>query len=730
MRYFVPHGRDGMRRLLWLGGGAIVFALAILAAMAWTPAPPGPDRDAVHTASARYAARIVRDAYGVPHIFGARDADVAYGLAWAHAEDDWETIETTLLAARGQLARYDGQAAAPTDYIVRLLRINETVADRYARDLSDDTRALLEGYAAGFNAWALENESRVRAGVLPLTGEDIVAGFVLRTPFMYGLDADLAELFADERQRTVSIGERDTAWHVIDGTNPELGSNAIAIAPSRSSDGATRLIVNSHQPFTGPVAWYEIRVRSEAGWNAAGGTFPGAPLVLHGHNRDLGWAHTVNHPDLADIYVLEINPDDDNQYRLDGDWVDFETGTADLRVHLFGPFSWVFKRELLWSAHGPVIRRPHGTYAVRYSGFDEIRAVEQWYRMNRASGFDDWMAAMEMRAITSLNTVYADREGRIAYLYNARMPLRADGYDWQEYLPGDRSELIWTEYAPIADLPAVIDPEAGFVANANNTPFRATSPDEDASAADFAASFGIEAEMTNRGQRLLALLDADPSISDSELLAYKFDLRYAPDSPTVRLVSELLAMDLDDNPLLIEAQRVLRGWDFSADIANRSAALGVLVAIKCIENRHDLRPWTCDPAEALGQSARDLMDHYGRLDPEWGTVNRHVRGEFDTPVDGGPDILRAIYCGCHALNDDGRFEGVAGDTYIMAVEWDVEGALRSRAIHQFGSATLDESSPHYADQADEFVAMELREIPLEMGALMAEHTADYTVGRR
>jgi penicillin amidase/acyl-homoserine-lactone acylase len=308
--------------------------------------------------------------------------------------------------------------------------------------------------------------------------------------------------------------------------------------------------------------------------------------------------------------------------------------------------------------------------------------------------------------------------------------LRAEGHDWREYLPGDRSELIWTAYAPYSALPAIIDPAAGFVANSNNTPFRATAPDEDVSADDYPASFGIEMEMTNRGQRLLAMLNADAAISDDELLAYKYDLYYAPDSPTARLVAEVLAMDLDDDPLMIEAQRVLRDWDFSTDVDNRNAALGVLLAIKCIVNRHDQRPWTCDPAEALQQSVRDLMDHHGRLDPAWGDINRHVRGTFDAPIDGGPDILRAIYCGCDSLNEDGRFEGVAGDTYIMAVEWNADGVLRSRAIHQFGSAVLDESSPHYADQADEFVAMALREIPLEMDALMATHTADYTVGGR
>jgi len=717
---------------LWfsIAGGVVALALLVLAVMAWTPAPPHADEDAIRAAAANYSARIIRDSFGVPHIYGETDADVAFGLAWAHAEDDWETIEPTLIAARGELALYDGQAAAATDYIVQLLRVRETVEARYETELSADTRAMVEAYAHGMNAWALENEDRVRPGALPVTGQDVVAGFVLRTPFMYGLDADLGELFDDERQRTISIGDTQTAFHLIDGQNPELGSNAFAVAPSRSDDGATRLIINSHQPFTGPVAWYEIGLHSEEGWNAGGATFPGAPLVLHGHNEALGWAHTVNHPDLADIYVLEINPDNENQYRLDDAWVDLETGNAALRVHLFGPFSWTFNRELLWSEHGPVVRRPHGTYAVRFSGHDEVRGVEQWYRMNRAANWEEWRSAMEMRAITSLNTLYADREGNIAYLYNARMPVRVEGYDWREYLPGDRSELIWTEYQPFEALPLILNPPSGFVANANNTPFRATDPADDLDRADFSPTFGIETEMTNRGQRLLGLLINDPVLSEADLLEYKFDLSYSPDSPVVRLVSQILAMDLDEDSLLIDAQNVLADWNFSTNVDNRSAALGVLTAIKCIVNRHDTRPFTCDPKEAFRTSAEDLMAHYGRLDPAWGEVNRHVRGDVDLPIDGGPDILRAIYCGCEELDEDGRFIGVAGDTYIMTVEWDAEGNLDSRSIHQFGSATLDETSPHYADQAEQFVAMEFRDFPWSQDEVMDGATRDFVVGGR
>lgn len=662
------------------------------------------EREARAAAEA-YSVRIVRDEYGVPQIHGVTDPDTAFGLAYAQAEDDWATLQTTLVAARGHLARYQGSEAAPTDYVVQLLRIAQTVESRYDSDLAPATRALVEAYAAGLNLYAAEHPSEVWAREMPITGQDIVAGFVLRTPFMYGLDADIAELFADERQRTVSMGSRETAFRFLEQAELPFGSNAFAIAPSRSDDGATRLLINSHQPYTGPVAWYEARLLSDDGWDMTGATFPGAPLILHGFNRDIGWAHTVNKPDLADVYVLETEGD---RYRLDGEWLDLERGEARITVRIFGPIRWTVTRDLWWSRHGPVVRTPHGDYAIRYSGMDQIGQVEQWYAMNRATDFDSWMAAMEINAISSLNAVYADREGHIAYVYNARMPVREEGYDWLQYLPGDRTELIWDEYLPLSAMPIYTDPESGWLLSANQTPFDATALADNIDPAGYSPTFGIQPRYSNRAWRGLELLRAQGQISREALLDIKFDKAYSTRSPVARLVSELLETDFTGDAALTEAQSVLRRWDLSTDIGNREAALGVLVAVRCIGNLHTDDPWLMDPVEALREAVAELMAHYDRLDPQWGEVNRLVRGELNLPIGGGPDVLRAVYSSSHDLNDDGQLIAAAGDTSIMLVEWLVDGSQHAEAIHQFGSATLDETSPHYADQAVLFATEQWR----------------------
>ena len=667
---------------------------------------PGLSRQAAIDAAQPYASvEIVRDEFGIPHITADTDASAAFGLAYAHAEDDWETIQTTLVAARGELARYQGADAAPTDYVVQLLRIRELVASRYEQDISNDVKALLEGYAAGLNLYAAQHSTRVWSDVLPVTPEDVVAGFVLRTPFMYGLDATLTELFAEERQRSISMRSTESAFQWLDEARLPFGSNAFAIAPEFSADGATRLVINSHQPFEGPVAWYEARIRSSEGWDMVGATFPGAPLILHGHSSELGWAHTVNLPDLADVYVLETDGD---RYLLDGEWRDLEQGTARLNVRIWGAIRWTVERDMWWSEHGPVIRTEHGDYAVRYSGMDEIRQVEQWYRMNRADSWDTWYDAMEMNAISSLNTIYADQNGEIAYVYNAAMPVREEGWNWREYLPGDRSELIWQSYHPLSALPLYHNPDAGWVLSANQTPFDATALGENLDPDDYSSTFGIEPRMTNRAHRGLALLRAESSLTAERLEAIKFDKVYAENSAVGRLIREILAMDFSDDADLASAQAVLAGWDMSTNTQSRAAALGVLTAVRTIHNRHHEDPWDMDPAEALREAADELMLHYGRLDPSWGEVNRMIRGEVNLPLGGGPDILRAIYGASDQLDENGQLRAVAGDTSIMFVEWMPDGELRSRAIHQYGSATLDRMSEHYADQAGLFAGEEWR----------------------
>lgn len=711
--------------------GAVALMLVLLVAagiVLWDPLPANPPASKLAAAAGNYDAEVIRDAYGVPHVHGARDADAAFGLAYAHAEDDFETIQETVAAGRGVMARYRGKGAAPLDYIVALLGVWDTMDARYETDVPADVKAMADAYAAGLNLYAGENPKATWRGLAPFTSQDVVAGFVFKTPFFYGLDATFLNLFGKDYTQTIALdpaGGRK-AFLIGPRTMAERGSNAIAVSASRAGDDVTRLMINSHQPLTGPVAWYEAQISSDEGLDITGGLFPGTPVILHGFNRNLGWANTVSAQDLVDTYVLTVNPENKNQYKLDGEWMNFNETVAILRVRLAGPFALKIKRKVLNSAHGPVIEAPHGTYAVRFAGMGEIRQLEQYYRLNKAQDMEGFMTAMSMNALPSINYIYADKDANVAFIHNGQYPARDDDWDWSGDLPGDRSDLIWQGYRPWADVPKLVNPASGLVYNSNNTPYSATDGPDNLQADDFPQSMGLQTNESNRSLRMIELTDGTSPINEPDLMALKFDTSYAEQSEAASLVARVLAIDWSQEPEMATAAKRLAAWDMRMNTDNRYAALGGLTVLREITAKYTHIP-APEPEAAFREAVEWLMVHHGRIDPEWGEVNRLVRGHVSLPISGGPDTLRAVYPA--DMGDDGQLHMTAGDTWIALVEWDRQGHQTARVISPYGSAALDRTSPHYADQAPLFVAEEWRKAHLTREDVAANATRTYHPGK-
>ncbi|RMD94378.1 MAG: acylase [Calditrichaeota bacterium] len=671
-----------------------------------------------------YDVKILRDTWGVPHIFGKTDADVAYGLAYAHAEDDFDTIQKSLLAARGKLATIMGTKALANDYMVQLFRIWDVVNARYYLDLSPETRAVCEAYADGLNRYALLHPDKMIPGLFPVSGKDIVAGFVHKIPLFFGLHNVIKELYAPERQRLLSTPSSSDNYFVLKEWGLPYGSNTFSVSPIRSAEGKTMLAINSHQPWEGPFTWYEVHLHSEEGWDMVGGVFPGTPVVLHGHNRYLGWAHTVNKPDLIDVYVLEMNPQNPYQYRFDGKWRDLEVRRIKLKVKLLGPVSLTISKEVLWSVYGPVIRRPHGTYAIRYAGYGDIRQVEEWYRMNKARNFKEWLQAVQMCSIPMFNMGYADYQGNIYYLYNALLPIRAENYDWSQYLPGNTSKTLWKNYLSFDRLPQVLNPASGFVQNCNNTPFQTTIGPENPNPDDYSPTFGIENYMTNRALRAMELFASDSSITEEEFYQYKYDVAYSKKSIVAKVIQRLLSAKIPDDDLAQKAVEVLRHWDLRTNPENRGAALAVLALQPFLaKEQYDVK--SDKLIESLISEAKELQRVYGKIEVPWQQVNRLLRGDLNLGLGGGPDVLHAIYGEKYA---EGKLKAVAGDSYILLVTWDKNGKVSSRSIHQFGSATKDKNSPHYADQAPLFATCQLKPVWMDEAEIQAHLEREYRPG--
>ncbi len=707
--------------------GLVFLVLAGLCLAFWlkTPGPKKVDYDLIRETASSYDARIIRDNWGVAHIFGKTDPDTSFGMGYSHGEDDWATIQNQIMSSRGVSAEYQGKDAAAMDYLFDLVKVESAVANKIDSEVSIPARAMAKAYADGLNLWASENRDQVKPGILPMTDKDVIAGYTWATPFFYRMDEILQELMTAEEAPEVSPWKTLSHW---DGLPKAVrGSNAFAIAPSRSADGHTRLVVNSHQPFVGPYAWFEAHVVSEEGLNIAGGGFPGTPIIAQGVTPRHGWAHTVNKPDLVDVYKLEINKEKKpTQYKLDGEWRDFEISKSEFRVKLGGPFSLPIKRNMYWTEHGPALETAHGFYAIRFSGQGGVGALDQWYAMSKAKSLDEWKAAVAQNGVLSFNIVYADKDGNIGHVYNAKMPKRIEGPNWEGVLPGDNSSLIWKSYRDVSELPQIYNPESGWLFSANSSPFFITDRADNLNREDFPKSYGIETRITNRAKRSLALFEGDKSITREELYKYRADARYAKDSNIRQLIEKIKVMTFETEDMK-KAQRILSNWNGSTEIQDRRAALAVLTGMHAMgyEIKDDLMP----PEQALKLASDQLIEIFGRVDPPWGEVNRLRRGDVDLPLRGGPDTLRAIYGYYDNFIENKGLVAVAGDSHIMVADWDENGVLSLDSIHQFGAATLDETSKHYSDQAHLFAKGEYKRMPMTLEQVLPLATRDYRPGQ-
>jgi len=661
---------------------------------------------------------IHRDSFGVPHIVGKTNADVAYGLAWAHAEDDFVSIQHNLLSASGNLGRVLGKDGVLFDYAVKFLGIDQFVAANFDRDISMEFLKILEAYCQGLNDFAARYPEKVLVKrALPFTPQDVITGYTVNLSLMGGVGMALKAIRDDQIAAMYAPNNK--------------GSNAIAIAPERTEDGATWLLINSHQPIEGPFAWYEAHLISDEGLNMMGGLFPGAVSATLGCNEHLGWAHTTNYNQWGDVYRLDMHPKDKRRYRYDGEWRSFETRKISLHVKL-GPIVLGVKRTLENSEYGPVFRAKHGVYALRFHAYENIRAAEQWHGMNLATSLQEFEAEVQREGITSFNIIYADTEGNIYFQSNGAYPLRDPALDWTSPVAGVSSAHKWTELLPYAEKPVVLNPECGYVYNANNTPLEASGASCNWNG-DFA---GLQRFSYNRGERLKALLEAHQGpFTWSDFLALKFDKRYHPNGQFRDRFRTFFDLDPDLHPDLADAIRQYQQWDLNAEADSRTATLPMVthyflareskLPFAFLMIREEPVP-EADALKALKEARALLLKHHGRLDVPLGEVQRYIRGEHSYPAGGGFEVARAADASLNGA-PKGQFRIKSGDGYMQLIKFHPDQAVEIRTINAYG-ASADPGSPHYADQMPFFAKEQFRSVSLDRSLVQQRAKISYHPG--
>ncbi len=653
---------------------------------------------------------ILRDRWGVPHIYSKTDAGVAYGLAWAHSEDDFKTIQQGFLAGKAMLGLYSGKKGATVDYVIQFLQCRKIVDERYETDISASYKLILENYAAGINAYAKAHPEEVLVKKLfPVHPKDMLTYSLLQLAISSGADKALKEI----TEGTVA-------------TLPELspgGSNAYAFNSKKTEDGNVYLAINSHQPLEGPVAWYEAHLMSDEGWNILGALFPGSPSILHGCNEYLGWAHTVNNPDKLDVYQLELNPQNKNQYKLDGKWEELITTVVKLKVKIAGiPIS--VKKEIHESKFGPTMVTKKGAFSIRTGALMEIRALEQWYLMNKAKNYTQFKKALDVGALPGYNIVYADRYDTIYYLSNGKIPIRNPAYNWTGTLPGQTTKTLWNAFHKISHLPQVLNPPSGYLYNSNHSPFNATATSDNIQEGNYDPTMNYETHDNNRSNRFMEMIAQYPKLSYENFKTIKYDLQL-PAKLAYRTNADTLFMlspsDDNDNKEIIAA---LMSWDRKAAIDSRGAAIFAALFYKVVEEQNNgaayksLSKGKC--LELLKFIKSYFQKNFGRLNVTLGEYQNLVRGDRSVQLPGLPDVIASMYS---KEFKGGKVKGDQGESYIELVKFTKDGP-EIETINCYGSSNKSESK-HYADQMELFVQQKTKPMTLRKDKVYKEAVRIY-----
>lgn len=653
---------------------------------------------------------IARDAYGVPHIFAKTDPEVSYGLAWAHAEDDFKSLQLVALPAKGLMGKALGKDGAAGDYAFALFRCREITEEKW-HTLSPDFLALLEGYVQGFNDYAKAHPEEVLVkGLFPITLKDHIAASVLALTIFNGGDKALRSIFSNTVNPLIEFEKK--------------GSNGIAVHPSKTATGEAFLAINAHQPNEGPQAFYEAHVNSEDGWNALGGLLAGGPSILHGVNENLGWAHTVNLCDRMDIFQLQMNPNHKDQYRFDGKWIDLEKKKIKLRIKGL-PIS--VSRHVYWSKYGATMKNEQGVFAIRLGANMEIRALEQWYRMNKAKNFTAFYQAISLQGLSMFNIIYADRNDTIFYINNALMPVRNPEFNWRSTVAGNTSATLWTTFRSIKELPQYVNPSSGYLFNTNHSPFSATATEHNLKFSSFPKQDGWENNENNRSVRFRQLFPSMGTVGYEQFKQIKFDRQLPEKLQYLYDIDSMFLINATDHPELAELIQTFKTWDRRGDANSKGAAIFLLAyeyLVKKLQGQGSRKITQLESIETYLYIKQYMMQYFGRTDLVLGDIQKLVRGDKEYPTGGLPDLLAPEWTMPYK---DGKRKVTGGDCYVAYVRFPKNGLPILETVNTYGASSKP-GNPHFDDQISLFLEQRTKHMTLDKKEVLATAKRIYHPG--
>jgi acyl-homoserine-lactone acylase len=662
---------------------------------------------------------IIRDTWGIPHIYGKTDADAVFGLLYAQCEDDFKRVEANYIEKLGRTAEVEGESALAADLYIRLI-IDSTDAIADYKKSPAWLQKLMNAYADGINYYLYTH---------PSTKPALLHHFEAWYPLLW-TDGSIGAI------STGNISPRDVRNFYLPDTKsmgalppePEerlSGSNGFAIAPSKTQSGHAILYINPH------VTFYfrpEVHAVSQEGLNAYGAVTWGQFFIYQGFNQHCGWMHTSSYVDVSDMYVEKIVKKDGRIfYEYDKSEKPVTTRTITLRYKV-GDALQSKTVTAYFTQHGPIMAKRNGEWISVRSYNRALKSLIQSWERTKATGFESFEKIMDLRANTSNNTVFADDKGNIAYWHGDFVPRRDTSFDWTKPVDGTTPATEWKGLHPVSEIVHVYNPATGWIQNCNSTPF-SVSGSSSPKKADYPYYMAPDGE-NFRAINAARLLSKGKAFTIDKTIAAGYDRTLTAFEILVPALVNSFEKNVKPSDslyaLLHEPIDVLKQWDDRCGensvattlavewgqqlmrVMRRSRVAGARMDQVEMTKSFAATASTEELVLPLLRAVRELEKDFGKWQIPWGEINRYQRltGDMEERFDdnqpslpvGFTSSLWGMLAAFNSRTFDGtkKMYGTSGASFICAVEFGKRVKAKSLLT---GGESGDPSSKHFADQA-------------------------------
>src|SRR5215469_318937 len=690
---------------------------------------------------------IIRDDWGIAHVYGKTDADVVFGMEYAQAEDDFNRVETNYINAMGRLAEAEGESKVYQDLRMKLFIDPEDMKSNYEAS-PEWLKSLMAAFADGLNYYLLKHPEvkprvihRFEPWMALTFTEGSIGGDIERVDL-----GQLAEFYG--KIHTGKTIEDDDESLVLRKVDPS-GSNGIAIAPSDTMDHRSLLLINPHTSF---YFRSELQMASEEGLDAYGAVTWGQFFIYQGFNTRAGWMHTTSGVDAIDEYLETVTKKGDRFYYKYGKEERAVT-SKEITIPYKTDHGIAERKFTVYRTHhGPVIAEENGKWVSVSLMQKPIEALEQSYTRTKATDYKSFRKTMELQADSSNNTIFADADGDIAYFQGNFIPTRDDHFDFTKRVDGSNPATDWHGLLSVDETPHLLNPKSGWIYNSNDAPWSAGGPGS-LKKEDYPAYVEQGGESA-RGRHAVRVLQNRRGFTLESLNAAAYD-SYLPWFETT-IPALIRAWDGAPvkNPLktmLAQQIGLLRDWDFRWDAASVPTSLAVFwgddlrrrVAADARNAGIPLENYVTDKMtgeqllQSLSAASEKLTADFGTWKTPWGDINRYQRIDDDIVprfTDAGPSIPVGFTWGfwgslasfsARPYPGTKKWYGSGGNSFVAVVEFGE--TVRARAVTA-GGESGNPASPHFNDQAKRYSTGDLRDVYFYRSQLQGHTRREYHPG--